>query len=573
MLCRAKKHVREETRAKKHEQRNKVVTLNMWASPFSSVLRELRPEVLNFPFMIRVKGPRTELRKDKGKGKGACCGQLSAIKLRFPLSELLVISNLLSFLSAMSGAEGSVAGVVQQVGLGGVAGEGGTPPAAETAKEKTLVDIAKDVKLKEEYLDLLLNELGLEKDEPLDVVALAPSQGADELIGKMKKDGDPVSLGEQGRMRAFLRRVRETDAKKTEVPDEKEKKPDEPAEEVPLVKPPAGDKRKKSDVLDQMDDGLYEQLDPDAKRQMRSRHREVTGGNPMALSRPTTQQLAALKSRLEAGDAPYTDFAVFGPYGNRLSKIRKFEAQVFVDGELKTRILRGPSNFESWSACWSVFRAAMIMLDKASPQVLDDYHEGIRQLSSLFPSAWGIVFTADEIMRSEQWDIIQETLVDDGADDQTYPWNKVIAASAFGRSSGDIRHWWDTHVVFPVQSSGAGGARVKVAEIEGSENLPTEDGRFGWVPGKNRGGGGSRRSKPKSGARPSGGGPCVAWNNGGCVKFGKCPMGDKHSCSVCGGSHPAVRCWQAAGKGKGKNAEKGKSSGKGKKGKDKSPSK
>ena len=468
-----------------------------------------------------------------------------------------------------SGSETPAAALVEQVA------EADGPKMLEPPKAKTLEEIAKEVNLKDDVLDILLTELGFERTEPLDVVALVPSQGADELIGQLKKDANPLGLGDQGRLRAFLRRVRDEDEnnKKEKVTPKETPEEEKPQDHMTKEKPVAGDKRKKSEVLDQMDDGTYEQLDPDSRKKMRVRHRDVTGGNPLAASRPTAQQLAALKSRVESGDAPYTDFAVFGPYGNRLSKIRKFEAQVFVDGELKTRILRGPSNVESWSACWSVFRSAMIRLDMASPQVLDDYHEGIRQLSSLFPSAWGIVFTADEIMRSEQWDIIHETLVDEGLQDSAFPWNKVISASAFGKATGDIRHWWDTHVLFPVQSSGAGGARVKIAEIEGSENLPTEDGRYGWVPGKNRGNGGSRKARSKAGAKASTGRPCSPWNNGGCVRFGKCPAGDKHACSVCGGGHPASKRWQASGKGKGKNTDGGKSSGKGKKGKDKSASK
>ena len=298
----------------------------------------------------------------------------------------------------------------------------------------------------------------------------------------------------------------------------------------------------------------------------------------MSAPRPTAQQLAALKSRVESGDAPYTDFAVFGPCGCRLAKIRKFEALVFEDVELKTRILRAPSNFESWSACWSVFRAAMIMLDLASPQVLDDYHEGIRQLSTLFPSSWGVVFTADEIMRSEQWDIIYEQFVDEGLSEDKYAWNKVLAVSAFGKASGDIRHWWDTHVLFPIQAHG-NNAKVKVSEIEGSENLPTDDGRYGWSHGRNRGGGGARRSKPKSAAKPQSNTKCAAWNNGGCAKFGKCPNGDKHSCSVCNGSHCngshlAFKCWHnPSNKGKGKSEGGKNNGGKGKKGKDKGATK
>ena len=130
-------------------------------------------------------------------------------------------------------------------------------------------------------------------------------------------------------------------------------------------------------------------------------------------------------------------------------------------------------------------------------------------------------------------------------------------------------------MVFPVQSSGSGGARIKVADIEGTANLPTEDGRFGWVPGSARGAGGGRKAKSKFAPGPVSNARCSAWNGGGCSTSGPCPNGEKHACSICGGTHPAMRCWSAQGnKGKGKSSSSGKNhGGKGKKGKDKTVSK
>ena len=79
--------------------------------------------------------------------------------------------------------------------------------------------------------------------------------------------------------------------------------------------------------------------------------------------------------------APYTDFAVWGPYGRRQTKHMKFTAQVWVGGELVTRQLTGPANFEAWRAPWRVFRAAMILLGACLPGPLDEYEENIRALA------------------------------------------------------------------------------------------------------------------------------------------------------------------------------------------------
>ena len=60
----------------------------------------------------------------------------------------------------------------------------------------------------------------METDEPLDVAAMVPSQAADELIGNIKIEGEPIALGDQGQMRAFLKKIREAvdDKDKGKVP-------------------------------------------------------------------------------------------------------------------------------------------------------------------------------------------------------------------------------------------------------------------------------------------------------------------------------------------------------------------
>ena len=66
-----------------------------------------------------------------------------------------------------------------------------------------------------------------------------------------------------------------------------------------------------------------------------------------------------------------------------------------------TKQLSGPANFESWRACWRVFRTAMILLGACLPGPLDEYEENIRVLSTgCGPRIWGMLSHADEIMRS-----------------------------------------------------------------------------------------------------------------------------------------------------------------------------
>ena len=338
--------------------------------------------------------------------------------------------------------------------------------------------------------------------------------------------------------------------------------PEPPTSTVPAD----GEKRKISEVLDQIDDTAYVPLAPAVVAQMREFHRAVTGGDPPEHERPSAEQLSALAHRINSGKAPYVDFAVFGPYGRRQAKLLKFTAQVFVHGELVTRQLRGPGAHQGWRASWGVFRSAMIMLNAASPAALDRYARGIEELVTLYPQAWGVISVADETMRSERWDIMMESTPVD------YKWEDVIRDSAFGFDT-TTAHWWYMHVLGPL----AGGARqnpsMTVAALEGLvpggiapklEHHPSEQ-----RPGR------KDNSKGRKDSAPSGSGAgkrtCHAFNSAaGCLRP-RC--GWIHACSGCGGKFPLHKCWTcnpgakpAKGSGKSRSAGDGAASGKKRKG-------
>jgi len=217
--------------------------------------------------------------------------------------------------------------------------------------------------------------------------------------------------------------------------------------------PPA--KRKFSEVLDQADERQFPDLPPEQLAELRAEHVAVTGGPPMEDARPSSDQLAALAARLKAKQAPYVDFAVFGPFGRRTAKLMRFTAQVWVNGSLQTRQLRGPDSFEQWRSAWKVYRASMIMLGAVRPSSLDSYEEGIRQLVAMFPQGWGTIATADEVQRSERWEVAleQNAMNPSAGFDSTCPWDTIIRESAFG---GCRNHWWETRVLYPLLRGSSG---------------------------------------------------------------------------------------------------------------------
>eukprot|EP00971_Amphidinium_carterae_P163487 3241901-Amphidinium_carterae.1 len=101
------------------------------------------------------------------------------------------------------------------------------------------------------------------------------------------------------------------------------------------------------------------------------------GTRPQPYEEPSGEQLSALKALLDDDRAPYCDFAIWGPFGRRQGKLLRFQAQVFVYGELHTKMMAGPNTFEAWRPCWRVFRVAMILLQASLPGPLDEYEERI----------------------------------------------------------------------------------------------------------------------------------------------------------------------------------------------------
>ena len=109
---------------------------------------------------------------------------------------------------------------------------------------------------------------------------------------------------------------------------------------------------------------------------------------------PTHEQLSVLHAILAAGSAPCADLSVWGLYGNRHRRTFAFEGCVLSnDGTLRTLELKGPSTYEEWRACNAALRTAMLMLDGATPESLDNYAEHVRRLHQRHgPRAWLLLY-------------------------------------------------------------------------------------------------------------------------------------------------------------------------------------
>ena len=419
----------------------------------------------------------------------------------------------LAFLGAPSGSEALA---------------GGPLPAGPPL---TIESIRLEAKIPEDLTQALLGHLKADLTTLPEHLSCIPDEDFGEAAEKMKLGEEQLSGLQKGQVLYFVKVLRQSVDRAAEKPVQ--------APTFMAAHPPpdllSGDKRKISEVLDQIDEGPYPQLAPEKVAQMRQFHRDVTGGDPPDHERPTAEQLSALSHRLNSGKAPFADFAVFGPYGRRQTKLLRFTAQVFVHGELVTRQLRGPGSYTGWRASWNVFRAAMIMVNGASPAILDRYARGIEELVTLFPHAWGIISLADETMRSERWDILKES---PGA---AVSWEEVLADSSFGFDNR-CAHWWFMHVLGPLTCGSRGSAASTIATIEGfgpgghasAQGTQPASGGTPAAHKAKRGGNGGRFSGGNS--KPT----CPQFNTGECYHK-NCSL--SHSCSGCGGKFPLNKCW------------------------------
>ena len=118
----------------------------------------------------------------------------------------------------------------------------------------------------------------------------------------------------------------------------------------------------------------------------------------------------------------------------------------------------------------------MIMLGAASPATLDRYSSGIKELTTIFESHWGLIWLADEKTRYERWDTLLEQSQDVPEEDRKAkkftddrPWNTVIRESAFGLQKSST-HWWKMNVEAPAMK-GTDAIRTMM-KLEGSFHPP-----------------------------------------------------------------------------------------------------
>ena len=256
---------------------------------------------------------------------------------------------------------------------------------------------------------------------------------------------------------------------------------------------------KMSSLVDQMDESELLPPEVDQVNKWHTSYIMAMGALPEECEEPSAAQLAALNKRVQSGQPPYVDFAVWLPYGRRSERSHKFRVYVPLgNGEIQVREQPGPANFQAWTASWRVFKAAAIMLDIISMASLSRYEKAIERLVLQWPACWGLVGAAEDKARSERWmRLHRKTIADRDAGkpvprDWTInkPWSALMV-----ELSMDLEFWTE-HVHIPAtawMANGQRGAPRVAAEDAILHHLPL--GTVDGVPGDKDDPGGPHRKK------------------------------------------------------------------------------
>eukprot|EP00435_Cladocopium_sp_Y103_P021888 s3866_g5.t1 len=143
-------------------------------------------------------------------------------------------------------------------------------------------------------------------------------------------------------------------------------------------------KLKLSQVLDQADDGEFVVQTEEARAGWYQQHLSVVGGWPLEEEEPTLEQMSALQRCLQVQDvAPYADFAIYVPFGQRALRASKWRTFVATPDGYTARELPGPSNFTLWRTCYRLLRTSLIMLDAVGLAALHSYEMHLERLARL----------------------------------------------------------------------------------------------------------------------------------------------------------------------------------------------
>ena len=147
------------------------------------------------------------------------------------------------------------------------------------------------------------------------------------------------------------------------------------------------------------------------------------GSDPLKEHEPSPEPITALRNRIvNQAEPPYANFSVLTPFGRRAQRTMKAKGFMLQeDRSWKQLEVPGPPNFESWDACWEIYKTALLMLEHLPNgagvvkfvmtwTALDEYHSRVVRLHKTFPECWHLIMAAEDRCRSEHLERCRRSL-------------------------------------------------------------------------------------------------------------------------------------------------------------------
>ena len=307
-------------------------------------------------------------------------------------------------------------------------------------------------------------------------------------------------------------------------------------------------KLKLSAILDPTLEAEVQGLSPQEQTQMYETYRQKFGDFPDSSCDPSPDQLAALSQVIAAGAVPFACFTIFGPHGQRLLRRMTFTGfhLNIATGEWARREQAGPSSYHEWYKCWRVYRTAMLLLQAADAERLDNYSEMIRQQVTQFgDEAWFLVAKADARMRSEHLDRLRRQLRinPEYGFTENSPWSACYAMAT------KDHQFWTQELSTPATLFLSRNKRLDAAKDEkDGPDSPSKKPRQSNRPARRGYQGEDKSEKDDQGLfikNRKGIEVCRNYNANRCgssAAQGRCKQKRSHQCNKCLGPHQAVGC-------------------------------
>ena len=170
---------------------------------------------------------------------------------------------------------------------------------------------------------------------------------------------------------------------------------------------------------------------------------------------PTSEQLSAVRHLLDTNCCPYTDFSIFGPYGQRIFKKLEFVGYTIGrDGKLSTVEMHVPSNIAQWVSCYTVLHNVLVMLDAVDLGHLLRYRTMVERFHDKYSDkVWSVIYQGNGRCRLENMPRLKrvaqaahDKAVSNGGTtdfDPNRPWNYVWMEAT------EDQEFWSEKVIDP----------------------------------------------------------------------------------------------------------------------------